>query len=104
MTLDNQVLRSKMLEHTFSGGPMQAIFSTVPWLKPFLEWAFAILITLVVLATPAYFLLLPTARKFRSGMTAMLQRLREEHKSNRVERRARFEAYLNRFTLNHLLR
>lgn len=83
---------------------MQSIFSIVPWLKPFLEWALAIFVALIILAAPFYYLLLPSARRFRSGMAGVLQRLRDKHEINRADRQARFEDYLSRFKTDCLLR
>jgi hypothetical protein len=90
---------------------MQTLFDTIPWLKPLLAWTLVTVIMVPILAIAllivgafAYYMLLPTARRFREGMADVLQWLREKHEKNRAERRSTFEAYLKQFTEDRLLR
>jgi hypothetical protein len=81
-----------------------SLFAQVPWLKTFLAWTFALGIVLLVLALPAYYLFLPVFQRLRSELTAYLQRVRDQHQSQRSARKENQQLYLASYGQDHLLR
>jgi hypothetical protein len=79
------------------------ILAQVPWLKPFIAWAIAIGLVILVLLLPMYYIVLPLLQRLRADCAQYLQRLRELHASKREERRKARLARLEEFARDHLL-
>lgn len=73
------------------------VLKNVPWLGPFLSWLFAVLVTLLLLAIPAYFLLLPLFRRMRSETGEWAAELGALHRANRDSRRNRWLAAVDQY-------
>jgi hypothetical protein len=70
------------------------VFSSVPWLRPFLAWSLAIALVVLVMLLPAYYLLLPLLEKLRAEMRKYLDRLQQAHAKNRLTRSEAQERWL----------
>ena len=85
-------------------GIVQSIFQQVPWLKVFLTWALAVIVVLLVLALPAYFLFLPLTQRVRTELKRYLSFLQDRHAEKRRLRKEAEEDLVSQYAHDNLLR
>jgi hypothetical protein len=83
---------------------IHGVFVQVPWLKTFMIWALAISVVVLVLALPAYYLLLPVTQRLRAAISRHLANAREIHSGRRRQRHEAEREFLEQYANDHLLR
>jgi hypothetical protein len=78
------------------------IFAQVPWLKTFLVWALAVGVVVLVLALPAYYLLLPVTQRLRVAISRHLVSRREIHSGRLRQRREAERVFLEQYANDNL--
>ena len=76
---------------------IRSLLAQVPWLKAFIAWAIAALALLLILAVPAYFILLPLAQRLRAQLSRHLNLVRERHSQKRIQRKSEERELVERF-------
>src|SRR5712691_5381478 len=83
---------------------MHLLFEQAQGLKAIAVWCFWLLVILVLLALPAYFMLLPVVERIRKEMTEYLARLKIRHMETRTGREQCLEKLANDFRNDLCLR
>jgi hypothetical protein len=73
------------------------LFKEAPWLRPVLAWSIALLIIILVLTIPAYFILWPFFERARTQLAAFIGRLAERLEETRRKRAERLNSAADEF-------
>ncbi|MBI4428092.1 MAG: hypothetical protein HY562_03125 [Ignavibacteriales bacterium] len=76
----------------------------VPWLLPMLAWVGGIILVILILAIPAYFVFWPFFQRARAQLASFIDRLVEKFKTIRTERANRLDSAADEFLTDGGLR
>ena len=76
------------------------VSQNIPWVWPVLAWTLIVVALLALLASPAYFIVFPIARRLREALTSYLTQLFARHTEDRESRRKAFDALVDDFRRN----
>lgn len=78
------------------GSFVELLFEQVPWLKPVLAWSIALLVVVLVLTVPSYFIFLPFARRVRQELRDFIERIRDAMHLARTTREREIDDVIDR--------